>query len=75
MRPPLDVKTFRTGIEEDMSRAYKLISDLEHWSMTPSYDDAMPSEEQEATEMELHDVLTRIHERVLYRNPIERNLS
>jgi hypothetical protein len=65
MRPLLDVKAFRTGVEEDVSRAYKLISELEHWSMIPDRDeDAEQREEQAATEMELRDVLTRIHERL-----------
>ncbi|MBX3183560.1 MAG: hypothetical protein KF915_13110 [Polyangiaceae bacterium] len=48
-----------------MSRAYKLISDFEHWWMTREFDDdAQPDEEQELAKMELRDVLTRIHERL-----------
>ena len=65
MRPQFEAGAFRKGVEEDMSRAYKLISDLEHWSMTRGFDDdAEPDEEQEVAEMELRDVLTRIHERL-----------
>ena len=65
MRPQFDVKAFRTGLEEDISRGYKLVSDLEHWFMTGGFaPDAEADEEKDATEMELRDVLTRIHERL-----------
>lgn len=65
MRPILDVMAFRKAIEEDISRGYKLVSDIEHEVMFGAYrQNDETSESLEATELELRHVLIRIHERL-----------